>query len=145
MGVHRPPISQTSPNQTILQNFSQNVSNIGQLDGNISLSTDSDKSLSHSPVPLPLTKLRKRLALVANYLPTVTVTNTRSLFPKIENFKNDLLEREVDVSLISEVWEKAEDLKHRHEITKMLELEGLKYFSTTRVDQGALKRLLEME
>ena len=38
----------------------------------------------------------------------------------------------MDVSLCCEVWEKAEDKKHKGEIEKMLELDGLKYFSTTR-------------
>ena len=62
----------------------------------------------------------------------VSVCNLRSLFPKIGNFKNDLFERQVDVSLCSEVWEKAESKKHKDEIEKMLEMDGLKYFSTTR-------------
>ena len=31
-----------------------------------------------------------------------------------------------------EIWEKSENLKHRSEVEKMLELDGLKYFSTPR-------------
>ena len=38
----------------------------------------------------------------------------------------------MDVNLCCEVWEKSEDKKHKGEIEKMLELDGLKYFSTTR-------------
>ena len=131
MGVRDPPI-QLNNNESVNSSFQSinfNISNIEQLDGNASFLTN-NKSLSLSHKPKPRNKLRENRATVANYLPVVTVCNTRSLFPKIENFKNDLLEREVDVSLVCEVWEKAEDPVHKSQITKMLELEGLQYFST---------------
>ena len=43
-----------------------------------------------------------------------------------------MLERQVDVSLCCEIWEKAENRKHKDSIEQMLELHGLKYFSTPR-------------
>ena len=52
--------------------------------------------------------------------------------PKINNFKNDMLEREISLALLSEVWEKKGKKKHRFQIEKMLEQEGLKYISTPR-------------
>ena len=58
--------------------------------------------------------------------------NMRSLFPKLENFKTDFFERQVDVSLCCEVWKKSENKIHKAKIEEMLEMEGLKYFSTTR-------------
>ena len=78
------------------------------------------------------TKYKQINASVAHHLPVVTVCNMRSLFPKIDNFKTDFFERQVDVSLCCEVWEKAENKKHKGEIETMLEMDGLKYFSTTR-------------
>ena len=74
-------------------------SDIGQLDGNISITSDiSDR---------PINKYRMRNASVAHHLPVVTVSNYRSLFPKVQNAKNDIFERQVDINLCCEVWEKA--------------------------------------
>ena len=56
----------------------------------------------------------------------------RSLFPKLNGYKNDLIQREIGLSLLSEVWEKKGKRKHRVEIEKMLQIEGLKYISTPR-------------
>ena len=39
-------------------------------------------------------------------LPIISVSNMRSLIPKINNFKLDIKEREISVALLSEVWEK---------------------------------------
>ena len=65
-------------------------------------------------------------------LPIITVSNMRSLLPKINNFKTDVLERTVGLALLSEVWEVKGKKKHISEVSKMLELEGLKYISTPR-------------
>ena len=70
------------------------------------------------------------MASVAHHLPVVTVSNMRSLFPKVWKHTTDMLERQVDVSLCCEIWEKAEDRRHKDSIEQMLELHGLKYFST---------------
>ena len=101
------------------------ISNIIQLDGNVSINTESESA----PPP---NSHRLKNALVAHHLPVITVCNMRSLFPKFKNFKTDFLERQVDASLLCEVWEKSESKKHKDEIEEMLEMEGLKYFSTTR-------------
>ena len=58
----------------------------------------------------------------SNNLPTVASYNCRSLFPKIESFKTDILERQIDVGFACEIWEKTENKVHRQEIEKMLEL-----------------------
>ena len=108
-----------------------NQISIQQLDGNISLNS----SLSSIETP-PNTRNNKgysnKNAQIANHLPVVSVCNTRSFFPKICNFKTDFLERQIDVGLLCEVWQQAENKNHSHEIEKMLEVEGLKYFSTIR-------------
>ena len=43
-----------------------------------------------------------------------------------------MLEREIGVSLLSEVWEKTECKKQNYEIEKMFQMDGLKYISTPR-------------
>ena len=103
-------------------------SDIDQLDGNASTLSD-DYNNSAQPRN---NKYRNKMSSVAHHFPVVTVNNLRSLFPKVGNFKTDMLERQVDVSLCCEIWEKAESKKHRNAIEEMLELDGLKYFSTPR-------------
>ena len=52
--------------------------------------------------------------------------------PKVKNFSVDMLERDIDVSFLSEVWEKEEDKYHKQNIEILLEMKGLKYISTPR-------------
>ena len=70
--------------------------------------------------------------LIGEFLPSISVSNMRSLIPKIQNFKVDVLEREISVALLSEVWEKAGCKKQKHEVEKMFQMDGLKYISTPR-------------
>ena len=65
-------------------------------------------------------------------LPTVAAYNVRSFFPKVGNFKIDMIERGVSVALVSEIWEKSENKEHIKQIETMLEIDGLKYLSTSR-------------
>ena len=66
------------------------------------------------------------------YLPVIGVTNFRSLFPKIKNVVNDILERDLSLILSSETWEKSSNKGLKLEIEKMLELEGLDFISCPR-------------
>ena len=79
-----------------------------------------------------ITIRRDNRLVVGESLPIISVSNLRSLIPKISNFKNDLLDRDISVALLSEVWEKASCKKHQFEIEKMLQMDGLKYISTRR-------------
>ena len=65
-------------------------------------------------------------------LPAFTVYNMRSLWSKINNLAEDIIERAVDISFLSEVWEKKENPKHQSCIEEMLELKGISYISTPR-------------
>ena len=65
-------------------------------------------------------------------MPVVATYNLRSLFPKIQNVKNDILERSIDCAFLSEIWEQKENKTHQQEIEKMLEMDGLRYISTPR-------------
>ena len=107
--------------------------NIVQLDGNetvASTSTDDGLNISNVNVAQKHSNLRKYE--IALNLPTVAAYNMRSLFPKIGNFKIDMLERAIDVAFVSEVWELSEKKEHALEVEKMLELDGLHYLSKSR-------------
>ena len=82
--------------------------------------------------PVRQTVKRNSKLLECLSLPIIAVSNVRSLLPKINNFKTDVLEREIGLSLLSEIWEVKGKKKHASEVTKMLEIEGLKYISTPR-------------
>ena len=82
--------------------------------------------------PVRQTVRRNDKQLVCNTLPVISVSNLRSLIPKINNFKTDMLEREVSLALLSEVWEQKNSKKHKFELEKILQLDGLKYISTPR-------------
>ena len=95
-----------------------NLSNCVQLDGNMSLS-ESESATLQQPVP----KINK--ITCALNLPTVATYNCRSIFPKLGNLKNDLIEREIDVGFMVEIWEKSESKNHQMLIEQMLEIEGI--------------------
>ena len=102
--------------------------NIVQLDGNVTIASDDDiLNVNNAQKHLKLKKFE-----IALNLPTIAAYNMRSIFPKIENFKIDMLERAVDVAFVSEVWEKKEKKEHNLEIEKMLEFDGLQYLSKSR-------------
>ena len=82
--------------------------------------------------PVRQTLRRNTKLLECLSLPVIAVSNVRSLLPKINSFKTDILEREIGLSLLSEIWEVKGKKKHISEVTKMLEIEGLKYISTPR-------------
>ena len=133
--------------------FLSNFSDIPQIDGNISFSSsDTDVSLIHSPSSIPVhissrtdsvhlgdkrscfnrnVKKDNRLLEAVN-LPAFTVYNMRSLWSKINNLAEDIIERSVDISFLSEIWEKKENLKHQASIEELLELKGIQYISTPR-------------
>ena len=43
-----------------------------------------------------------------------------------------MMERGKSVSFVSEIWEQSESKEHAHEIETMLEMDGLRYISTSR-------------
>ena len=88
---------------------------------------------THDTPPVRQTIRRDNKLSVCQSLPAVSVSNCRSLIPKVNNFVQDMLEREVGVAIISEIWQKTKSKKHRVEIEKMLKIHGLKYISTPRI------------
>ena len=103
-----------------------NVSNIGQLDGNDTISSESDISSKKT------TNHKQDKITSALYMPAVATYNCRSIFPKLGNLKRDIIERNIQAAFCCEIWEKAESKQHQYAIEDMLESEGLKYISTPR-------------
>ena len=112
--VNSSPPSQSTENIVICEN-----PDIQQYDGNVSISSESENNT------------RSRVMTELN-LPIVATYNVRSLFPKICNFRTDMVERNISVSFVSEIWQRSDKKEHNLEIEKMLEEDGLKYISTTR-------------
>ena len=96
-----------------------------QLDGNISI-CESDK------YPKIKNKPKNDSVTAAINLPIVATYNLRSLAPKIQSLKNDVLERMIDLGFLQEIWEQSENKSHQFEIEKLLEIDGLQYISTPR-------------
>ena len=66
-------------------------------------------------------------------LPILSVSNLRSLWPKLNSFKDDMILRDISCAMLSEVWEKANCKKQQFELEKLLNMEGIKYISTPRM------------
>jgi hypothetical protein len=130
-------------------------SDIVQLDGNMTILSDipdgthmSCESGNSIPVQIsermanqniptfrnPIRKLlpRNNKIEASSYLPIVGVTNFRSLAPKINNVKTDILEREIDLILCSETWQKDSNRRLNADIETMLEIDGLEFISCPR-------------
>ena len=75
---------------------------------------------------------RDNKTIEALSLPRITNYNCRSLMPKIRSFAQDMIERESDISFLSEVWQKEENKKHKAKLEELLEISGIKYISTPR-------------
>ena len=90
------------------------------------------KVIIERPPPSRKTIRRDNKIVQALTLPKVANYNMRSIFPKIGNFALDMIERESDISFLTEVWEKYENKKHQFRLEEMLEMSGIKYISTPR-------------
>ena len=70
--------------------------------------------------------------LLAAKLPTIFVTNHRSIFPKFNNFVDLMKTLNLTLGLHSEVWQVKENKFHQDKIEEALELEGIQYISNPR-------------
>ena len=91
----------------------------------------------HRPRPAGLPAVRQTVRrdnrlLEAAQLPSFSAPNCRSLGPRLRNFAEDMLMREVSVSLCSETWEKTTNKKYQREVERLLELKGLGMVSNPR-------------
>ena len=65
--------------------------------------------ISERPPHCRKTIRRDNKVVQALTLPRITNYNMRSLFPKLGNFARDMIERESDISFLTEVWQKQEN------------------------------------
>ena len=126
-----------------------------QLDGNISVSSidtsvSDDDQLSapnyipvHTgyrpnhgnifrPPPVRKTIRRDNKVLQAVTLARISSYNMRSLMPKLNSLSIDMLDRNTDISFLTEILQKAENKRHQFKIEELFEMKGLKYISTPR-------------
>ena len=144
--------SETFVNRSGFEVHSFQHIDIAQLDGNVSVSDEPDASNnpddeSFFTIPVLISSrmssrvyqergtccnrsiIRDNKHLEALNLPTFTVNNMRTIWSKLDNLAEDIHERSVDISILSEVWEKKENLKHQSKIEELLELKGISYIS----------------
>ena len=105
-----------------------------QLDGNVSMCSSESEINDINTANKRIDKITCALNL-----PSVATYNCRSFFPKVGNVKTDIIERQIDLSFLVEIWEKSENKVHQIEIEKMLETEGLKYISKARPTGGGVQ------
>ena len=91
----------------------------------------------HQPRPAGLPAVRQTVRrdnrlLAAAQLPSFSAPNCRSLGPRLRNFAEDMLTREVTVALCSETWEKTTSKKYQKEVERFLEMKGLWMVSNPR-------------
>ena len=99
-----------------------------QLDGNVSLNSQDSDTIDNENLFPKIDKISTALSL-----PIIATYNLRSLLPKVNCLKTDILEREIDVAFLQGIWENSENIKYQSEIEKMFELNGLLYKSTPRM------------
>ena len=121
---------------------------ITQLDGNMSVNSSileneinniqvhighrpNKENISRPPHARKTLK-RNNKTIQALTLPKIANYNMRALFGKIDNFSEDMNERAIDLSFLTEIWEKKENKKHQFKIEELLQMGGIKYISTPR-------------
>ena len=100
------------------------LSDIVQLDGNVSINSDGDT--------IDIFRKSDKISAALS-LSVVATYNLQSFSWKIGNLKTDMLERKIYCGFLTLIWENTEKKEHKGEIEKMLEIDGLKYISSARL------------
>ena len=79
-----------------------------------------------------ITIRRDNKLLEAMSLTVFSVYNMRSIWSKLSSLAEDMDNRDSDIAILSEVWEKKENVRHQNKIVELFELKDTKYFSTAR-------------
>ena len=132
---------------------SHNSDNLSDLPSNPSSPCDPTNPDEYQPIPVvvdvhpprqpkdqPRTPCRQVIrrdnrTVTALSLPNIMVTNHRSIFPKFQNLVDELLENEMHLGIHSEIWEDVRKAAHANTIEKALEIHGIKYISTPRLNR----------
>ena len=115
------------PTATPVYSDKLNVSNIDQFDGNMSILSESESLLNTNQCPVQNNVKKQDKISAALSLPTVATYNLRSFFPKAGNLTTDMLERNIELGFLVEIWENSTKAEHRLEIERMLKMSGLQY------------------
>ena len=83
--------------------------------------------------PVRVTVKRDNRFILSQGLPIVSISNMRSLHPKLRNFQEDLSEREISLALLSEAWENSDCQIQKSRVEEMCQMHGYKYISTPRM------------
>ena len=94
--------------------------------------SSSPRHKRHSKPSNNITIRRDNRAVNALSLPIFSVYNMRSIWSKLNSLASDMDDRDTDISILSEVWEKKENARHQAKIEELFELKNTKYFSTAR-------------
>ena len=90
---------------------------------------------SQRPPDLPAarkTVRRDNRLITGAALPSLSVPNCRSIFPKLYNILEDMKLRSITCILASETWQKESSKKFQKEVQRMVEMEGLEMISNPR-------------
>ena len=127
MGDPDPPLISSSHDHNLTNAPDPLMNNVPQFDGNISLNSSVSSLADMNDLPTI-----DRIS-AASSLPVIATYNMRSLEPKLESLKADILERSVDVAFLQEIWEKEGNQNFESKVEKMMEINGMLYFSTPRL------------
>jgi hypothetical protein len=83
-------------------------------------------------LPVRRNILANNRVLASAELPVIATSNLRSLGPKINSVRDDILLRDIDVLLCSETWEKDSNRKLKKDIERIYQMDGLEYLSCPR-------------
>ena len=118
--------SQHSENETSPQMI-QSENNIPVIIGNRPFKPQ----ISRQPSAIRVLR-RDNKCVQALSLPILTSYNMRSIWGKLDNFSDDMHERDCSLSFLSEIWEKKENVQHKKKIEELLELKNISHISTPR-------------
>ena len=98
--------------------------------------------ISSNRAPIPTTSRPRVLRIIkanaqeriAEKLPTISVINARSLWPKLQSFATQFRETDTDIAILTEVWGKGSK-KQIHQITELLEMKGIDFAFDIRKDR----------
>ena len=68
--------------------------------------SNNDSEIQRETSPIQITPKKSTNDHVTSSLPLITVTNARSLYNKSQSFKDLLFELGIEVSIVSETWER---------------------------------------
>ena len=69
---------------------------------------------------------------IVSQIPAFLLYNMRSAWLKLKNLILDMEERKTPLIQMTEIWEKKESMKHKKNISEILNMNGLGYFSCPR-------------